>query len=256
MDYGQLNVGLDGRTVIVTGGSRGIGRAIVLSALSSGAKVLFCAREETDDARDVLARGGEIGDVAMVCADVSNERGIDVLFDAATERFGGFDAVIANAAIAIDRIAVQMSVEEWDRVVQTNLTGPFLLARRAVRDLTARGAGGAIVLVSSISQNGAISQVNYAAAKGGLFGLCRSLAREVADRRIAVNVLVPGYVETSMSSALPESFRRALTEQCPLKRSGSRAEVAAAALFLSTVSPPAYSGQVLHVSGGLTEVPV
>lgn len=250
---------LDGKVVVVTGGSRGIGRAIVLGALARGARVAFCARTPGADADLVKAeaeRRHGPGRAIAVAADVSREKDVEALFDATIEAFGRVDVAVNNAAVNRDDLLVHLTVESWDEVIATNLTGPFLVARRAVQELLAQGEGGRIVSLGSLSQMGATSQASYAASKGGLQGLTRTIAKEYGRRGIFANLVVAGYVETSITARLPEAARRFLVDSCPLRRKAAPEEIAAAVLHLASDRAGFVNGETIHATGGLVDVPL
>lgn len=247
------------KVVVVTGGSRGIGRAIVLGAVERGARVAFCARRIDDAAKEVLEaaakRGGD-GAVIAEAADVTREADVEALFDRSLEAFGRVDVAVNNAAIAMDDLLVRLSVAEWDEVIATNLTGPFLVARRAVQEFLAQGDGGSLVSVGSLSQNGVTSQASYSASKGGLQGLSRSIAKEYGRRGIRANVVVGGYVDTRLSEGIPDRFRRFLLEASPLRRAGDVSEIADAVLYLAGDRASFVNGESIHATGGLSDVPL
>lgn len=249
---------LAGKVVLVTGGSRGIGRACVLQAMAHGARVIFCSRQDGPDSRAVeasaTARGGP-GEAVGVAADVSDEASVVRLFASARERYGRVDAVVNNAAVSRENLLVSMATEEWDAVVATNLTGSFLVAREAVRVFLEQGRGGRLVAIGTVSQNGAAGNTSYAASKGGVVGLTRLLARRYARHGITANVVVTGYVETTLSASLSVSSRRALIEGCPLRRAGSPEEIASVAIFLLSDQAAGVAGQAIFASGGLMDVP-
>jgi 3-oxoacyl-[acyl-carrier protein] reductase len=247
---------LAGRAVVVTGGTRGIGRALVLGAVEQGARVAFCARRAGEAARalvdEVERRGGRaIG----VTADVSSEADVEMLFESARGAFGRVDAVVSSAAVSHDALLVSMGTEQWNETLAVNLTGAFLVARVASRDFLRRGGGGRIVMIGSLAQEGAPSNACYAASKGGLVGLSRWIATELGPARIAVNLVVAGYVETSLTARLPAAMREALIASCPHRRAATAEEVACVALFLASPRAEGLTGQIVHASGGLFAVP-
>jgi NAD(P)-dependent dehydrogenase (short-subunit alcohol dehydrogenase family) len=251
---------LDGKVVVVTGGSRGIGRAIVLAAVARGARVAFCSRTLGAESEDTLAEARatcsadhDVRAIA-VAADVSLESHVDRLFDATLEAFGRVDAVVNNAGIEKDDLLVRLSREWWDDVIATNLTGPFLVSRRAVREFLAAGRTGAIVTLGSLSQNGAPSQASYAASKAGLTGLTESIAREYGHQGVRANLLIVGFVETALSAPIPECARRFLVDSSTLKRSAEPSEIATAALFLASDRSSAMNGRTVHASAGLVDI--
>lgn len=249
---------LTGRVLIVTGGARGIGRAIVRGAVERGASVVFCGRSIGEEARQVEAEANLLrsGSVRAVQADVARESDVDRLFATALDTYGNVDVVINNAAVSRENLLVSMPVEDWDGVVATNLTGAMLVARRALRGFVSRGAGGAVVSIGTLSQNGAPGNTSYAASKGGLAGLTRAIARAYGAQGVRAHLVVTGYVETELSAELPDVAKRALIDACPLRRSARPEEIAAAVLFLSSDRAAGLNGGMLFASGGLLEVPL
>jgi 3-oxoacyl-[acyl-carrier protein] reductase len=247
---------LEGQVLLVSGGSRGIGRAIVCDAALRGARVAFSCRAlgpESDATIEEAARGGGPDVVFGVTADVARETDVEAFFDTALERFGRIDAVVHNAAINRDALLVQSSADTFDEVLATNLTGAFLLARRAVQEFLAAGTDGRVVFIGSVSDRGGTSQTAYAASKGGLRGLARTVAKEYGHKSIRANVLVAGLVETTLTAQLPDRFRQ-LFLSGPLRRVGLASEVAAAALYLASPAARFINGETVYASGGIVEV--
>jgi 3-oxoacyl-[acyl-carrier protein] reductase len=238
---------LEGRVVLVTGGSRGIGRSVVLGALERGASVAWCSREAGDTA-------AAPGDALALRADVSSEADVERVFDETLAAFGRVDAVVSNAGISREDLLVSCSVHTWDALFATNLTGAFLVSRRAVRELRARG-GGSIVFMGSLQQYGAPRGASaYAASKGGLTGLAQAIAWEHGASGVRANQVVTGYVETEMTSHLPAFARDRFVEACPLKRLPSTEEIASVILFLASDRSLGINGQTLHAAGGIMEM--
>lgn len=249
---------LEGRAIIVTGGSRGIGRACVLAAVERGARVVFCCRHDGPERRAVEAEAAARGApnaVVGLTADVSDEASVVRMFATARDRFGSVNGVVNNAAISRESLLVSMDTGDWDAVIGANLTGAFLVAREAVRTFLAQGDGGRVIAIGTLSQYGVAGNAAYAASKGGLLGLTRALARQYAGRGIASSMVVSGYVETAMSAQLPEASRRALIEGAPLRRAASATEIANVVTFLLSDPAAALNGRVIFASGGLREVP-
>ena len=249
---------LVGQVVIVTGGSRGIGRACVLRAAACGARVVFCSRNGGDRMRAVqeAANRATPGCVWGVTADVSREDDVRRLFEAAIGRFGEIHGVVHNAAISRESLLVSMGTEDLDAVFATNLTGSFLVARQALRVFIEQERGGRIVFIGSLSQNGAPGNAVYATSKGGMAGLMQLISRLYSARSIHSNLIVTGYVETDLSASLSEVARRALVDGCPLRRSASAAEIASLATFLLSDDARGIAGQAVFATGGLLEVPL
>lgn len=248
---------LNDRVVVVTGGTRGIGRAIVLKAVSLGNRVVFCGRSrsaemlETEGLAEQLAGSGRaIGVVADVC----DEDAVDALFDDALDRFERVDVAVHCAGINRDALLVRSEMAMFDEVIATNLTGAFLVARRAVQEFLGQGDGGRIVCIGSLSQEGATSQAAYAASKGGLLGLSRTVAKEYGSRGITSNVVVAGLVESEMTVALAPELRARMTERSPLRRAGTPDEVARVVMWLASPGASYVNGTEVSATGGLREI--
>jgi 3-oxoacyl-[acyl-carrier protein] reductase len=242
---------LDGKVALVTGASRGIGRAIALALAGAGAEVACAARTEKAAARtvsEIESAGGRGVALAMdVGDDESVERGVASLI----ERYGKIALLVNNAGVTRDTLILRMKREDWDTVLGTNLTGAYRVCRTVVPNMI-RGKYGRIVNVSSVVGSiGNPGQTNYAASKAGLEGFTRSLAREVASRNITVNCVAPGFIDTDMTRDLGEDARAALTGQIPLKRLGTSEDVASAVLFLLGAGGSYITGTTLHVNGGM-----
>jgi 3-oxoacyl-[acyl-carrier protein] reductase len=239
------------RGFVVTGGTRGIGRAVVLGAVREGAEVIFCGRDAGAAAEVEAAAGGA---AAFVAADVSVEADVERLFDAAAARLPNVDVVVNNAGAAHDALLVDTSLADWRRVLDVNLRGPFLVCRRAVEEMLG-GGGGRIVNVASFAAHGLVGQAAYAAAKAGLLSMTRSLAKEYGRARVAVNAVVPGFIDTEMIAGLSDDARRARARLSPERRLGRAEEVAEAILFLASDDAAFVTGDALYVAGAVREVP-
>ncbi len=243
---------LPGRVAVVTGGSGGIGAATACALARQSRRVAVGYHRSLEAAEAVCASisstGGTATPVYLPAADAS---AIDEAFSSIEQRWGPVEIVVCAAGITRDRLAIQLRDSDWDDVVQTNLTGPFLVARRALRSMV-RQRWGRIVFVSSVvASTGSGGQANYAAAKAGLVGLSRSLAREVATRAVTVNVVEPGPIATAMTDALSDSRRAELAARTALGRFGEPSEAAAAIAFLCADDASYVTGTVLPVDGGL-----
>jgi 3-oxoacyl-[acyl-carrier protein] reductase len=250
---------LAGKVVVVTGGSRGIGRACVLRAVALGARVVFCSRANDAHSRDVEAAAAEAAgpEAALgIAADVADEGDVGKLFEIARARFGGVHGVVNNAAVIHEGLLVSVTTEDWDAVIETNLTGGFLVAREAIRAFISEGTGGRIVTIGTLSQHGVAGNASYAVSKGGLEGLTREITRRHARAGITSSMVIPGYVETALSAGMAETSRRALIEGCPMRRPGSPDEIASVVAWLLSDAGAGHDGRPLFVSGGLREVPL
>lgn len=242
---------LTGKTAIVTGGSRGIGRAICIELARHGASVVFsyagnaAAADETVklvEAEGVAARSVK-GDVTS--ADSAKE-----LVEAARE-LGGVDILVNNAGITRDKLAARMSEEDFDAVIATNLKGAFLMTKAVLRPMMRAKSGSIVNMASVVGIMGNAGQANYAASKAGLIGMTKSVAREVAAAGIRVNAVAPGYIETDMTAAMPEAAQQAMCSMIPAARAGKPEDVARAVVFLVSDDAAYITGQVLAVDGGM-----
>jgi 3-oxoacyl-[acyl-carrier protein] reductase len=240
------------RTAFVTGGSRGIGRAIAVSLGEAGHRVAFCYSSDTEGAKETATAIEATGaDALAVQADVSSADAVDRAFGEIEEAFGTVEILVNNAGITADGLVVRMSDDHWDSVLQTNLTGAFHTIRRASPKMM-RGRYGRIVNVSSVSgQTGQAGQANYSAAKAGLLGLSRSVARELASRNITCNVVAPGPIVTAMTDGLPEDWRTWAEQTVPLGRLGTAEEVGGVVAFLCSDQAAYVTGALVPVDGGL-----
>jgi len=229
----------DGRVVLVTGGNRGIGHAVATAFATAGDRVA------------VTSRGGDVDGFVSVPCDVTSSGDVDAAFATVEAELGPVEVLVANAGITADGLLLSMRDDAWDRVVDTNLTGAYRVAKRATSKMI-RARRGRIVLVSSVvGLSGSAGQTNYAASKAGLIGFARSLAREIGGRAVTVNVVAPGFVETDMTADLSAERRAAILDAVPLKRLASPDEVAAAVLWLASEGAAYVTGAVIPVDGGL-----
>ena len=248
----MTDLSLAGRVALVTGGSRGIGRAIATELARAGAIVEFtyvsnpAAAAETEKA--IAEAGGRAR--GRLC-DVSNHEAVEALVASIVQEHDRLDIAVNNAGITRDQLILRMKPEDFDAVLATNLRGAWSVCRSVVRPMMTRRAGRIINLSSVVAEMGNAGQTNYAASKGGLEALTRSLAREIGSRAITVNAVAPGFIETDMTSELSEQVRSALLERIPLGRLGSVAEIAAVVHFLASDAAAYITGQVIHVNGGL-----
>lgn len=242
---------LEGRVALVTGGARGIGRAITLRLAADGAKVALVDVMEAgaDTAREVEQVAGS--PTTFVKADISTDDGVRAAVAAVESALGPVDILVNNAGITRDGLALVMSEADWDAVLTVNLKGAFLMSKAVLRGMIKRRRGSIIGISSVVGRRGNAGQVNYSAAKAGMIGLTKSLAREVASRNVRVNAVAPGYIETEMTAALAEAPRKAIIDQIPLGRIGEPEAVAAAVAFLAGDDAAFITGAVLPVDGGL-----
>ena len=240
---------LTGQVALVTGASRGIGRAIATALAEGGAKIALVARDETraQEAADSLPGQGH----RAFAADVADSQAVDALVKAVEEQMGSIDVLVNNAGVTRDNILMRLKDDDWSTVIDTNLKGAFNTIRAASRGMLKRRAGRIINIASVVGIVGNKGQANYAASKAGLIGLTKSVARELASRGILVNAIAPGYIETDMTSDLPEQAREALLGQIALGRLGQADEVAGVVRFLAGPAAGYMTGQVLVVDGGM-----
>ncbi|HLS19677.1 MAG TPA: 3-oxoacyl-[acyl-carrier-protein] reductase [Paracoccaceae bacterium] len=242
---------LTGKTALVTGASGGIGSAIAKTLHGAGASVaLHGTRRE---ALEALA--AELGERAHVTpADLSDPEAPAELAKAASEAMGGLDILVNNAGLTRDNLFLRMSLEEWERVLQVNLTAGFLLSKAALRGMMRARWGRIVNITSIVGHTGNPGQGNYSAAKAGLTAMTKSLASEVASRGITVNCVAPGFIETAMTDELNEEQRARIMSQIPTGRMGSPEDCAAAVLYLASQEAGYVTGQTLHVNGGMAMI--
>jgi len=241
---------LTGRVALVTGASRGIGRAIATRLAAQGAIVVAAARGD-NAAATVAAIAGAGGRAEAVGADVTDAVALGRLPEAVAEKHGRLDILISNAGVTRDQLLLRMKRDDWDLVIATNLTAAFTLAQAAMRPMLKQRGGRIITVSSVVGQMGNAGQTNYAASKAGLIGFAKALAREVASRGITVNVIAPGIIDTDMTRAVGERAQGAWAAQIPLGRLGTVDDVAAAACFLASDEAAYITGHVLAVNGGM-----
>lgn len=244
---------LEGRVALVTGGSRGIGAAVAQRLAAEGASVVVNYAGRADAAATVVASiEAAHGSAIALQADVSDPAACAALVEATVERFGRVDILVNNAGITRDGLLVRMSDEDWGSVIRTNLSGAFYLSRAVGKLMMKQRSGSIINMASVVGIMGNAGQVNYAAAKAGLIGMTKSIARELAGRGVRANAVAPGFIATDMTDALPEAARQAAVSTVAMGRLGAPEDVAAAVAFLASDDAAYITGQVIAVDGGMT----
>ena len=247
-----LTADLSGQVAIVTGASRGLGKAIALELAANGARVACVARDKDKLSQTVAEIAQSGGNAEAFSCDVKDRITIDKLVDEVAEKWSRLDILVNNAGVTRDTLLPRMSDVEWDDVINTNLTGAFLFSRVASRHMM-RARYGRIINISSVSGiMGNPGQSNYSASKAGLFGFTRSVSRELAGRKVTINAVVPGYIESDMTRTLGDTVIEEAKKRIPAKRFGTSDDVAAAVLYLASPAAAYVTGQVLVVDGGLT----
>jgi 3-oxoacyl-[acyl-carrier protein] reductase len=243
--------GVEGRVALITGASQGIGRACAVVLAGAGAKVALCARnqEKLDQvAGEIASQGGE---AATFKIDVGSEEEIKGGVKAVFSHYGKIDILVNNAGVTRDQLVMRMKRADWDEVLNTNLTGPFLLTQAVIGSMLKQRWGRIINITSIFGQIGQAGQANYASSKAGLIGLTMAVAREVASRNITVNAVAPGWIETAMTSGLAPELQEGMLKNIPLGRAGSDLDVAYAVKFLASEEAGYITGEVLKVNGGI-----
>ena len=246
----RMTIHLDGRVAVITGGSRGIGRAIATRFASAGAHVAVVARDAGRASEAAAALPGD-GKRVGLGADVSNVDQVAAMIANAEEALGPTDVLVNNAGVTRDGVLVRMGEDDWQTVLDTNLKGAFTTTKAVIRGMMKRRSGRIINISSVVGLTGNRGQANYAASKAGLIGFSKSVAKELASRNILVNAVAPGFIDTDMTAELPEEARAALMQQIPLGRLGSVEDVAGVVAFLASDLAGYITGQVLVVDGGM-----
>lgn len=243
---------LVGKVALVTGASRGIGRACAQALARAGARVALSCVRHGEQARQVARRiQDEGGETRVLSFDVGCKKEVDEGVRSLEQHWGGVDVLVNNAGIVIDGLCVRLSESDWQRVLQVNLSGAFFCAQACVSGMMKRRWGRIINISSVVAETGNGGQTAYAAAKAGLLGLTKSLALELAPRGITVNAVTPGYIDTDMTAALPQQAKQRILEQVPLGRMGRAEDVAEAVAFLAGEEASYITGHTLAVNGGL-----
>jgi 3-oxoacyl-[acyl-carrier protein] reductase len=245
-------IDLTGRSAVITGGSRGIGRAIVLRLATQGADITFSYRGNTAAAEETVASVEALGRRAIAHqGDVTDPAAAEALVKTALEAYGKVDILVNNAGVTRDDLIMRMSIEAWREVLETNLFGSFYMTKAVTRPMLKAKSGRIINITSVSGQAGQMGQANYSSAKAGLIGLTKATARELASRGITANAVAPGFVDTELTRDLPEALKEQLRAATPLGRFGETTEIAAAVAFLASDEAAFITGQVLAVDGGL-----
>jgi 3-oxoacyl-[acyl-carrier protein] reductase len=247
-----MNIDLTGRVALVTGGGRGIGRAIAIALASAGATTVINYRGNSAAAEEAVATITAAGGNAQaIQADVGQAADVERLVKATLDAYGRIDVLVNNAGITRDTLLLRMKEDDFDQVISTNLRGVFLCTKAVFRPMSKQRSGRIINISSVIGLIGNAGQANYAAAKAGIIGFTKSTAREIAPRNITVNAIAPGFIDTEMTSSLGDETRKAILETIPLGRLGQPEEVAALACFLASDAAAYITGQTFAIDGGM-----
>jgi 3-oxoacyl-[acyl-carrier protein] reductase len=241
---------LSGQVALVTGASRGIGRAIALNLAQQGARVIGTATSDTGAAAITEALSG-LAACRGAKLDVNDAAGVDALIEAITKEQGAVHVLVNNAGITRDTLAMRMKDEDWDAVIDANLKGVFRMSRAVMRTMMKQRYGRIINITSVVGASGNPGQANYAAAKAGVAGMTRALARELGSRNITVNCVAPGFIATAMTETLPDAQKEALNARLPMGRMGEGGDIGAAGAYLASEEAGYVTGQTIHVNGGM-----
>ena len=243
---------LKGKTAVVTGGSRGIGKSIALMLASRGANVVVNYTSSRESAESVVKEIETMGVSGMaVKADVSKAAEVENLVNEVLKAYGSIDILVNNAGITRDNLIIRMSEQDFDDVINTNLKGAFICTKSVARVMIKQKSGKIINVSSVVGITGNAGQSNYAAAKAGIIGFTKSMAKELAKRGINVNAVAPGFIETDMTSKLPEKVKEEFVNNIPLMRTGKPEDVAKAVLFLASEYSDYITGQIINIDGGM-----
>ncbi|MCL2600421.1 MAG: 3-oxoacyl-[acyl-carrier-protein] reductase [Treponema sp.] len=240
---------LENRKALITGASRGIGKAVADLFVAEGAEVWGLNIREPDDLQERVEKAG--GRLHWIAADLGKLSEVDGVIEAAIKESGGFDILVNNAGMTKDNLSFRMSIEEWQKVIDVNLSAAFFISRTVGRDMIRKRGGSIINMSSVVGVHGNGGQANYSASKAGLIGMTKSLAQEVASRGVRVNAITPGFIESDMTAVLPQEVKDRMQGIIPFKRFGRPEDIANAALFLASDLSTYITGQVLSVDGGM-----
>jgi 3-oxoacyl-[acyl-carrier protein] reductase len=251
LQAGGFMAGVEGRVALITGASQGIGRACALVLAEAGAKVALCARNQEKLEQLAAEINVKDGAAAAFKMDVGSEEEIKDGVKAVIARFGKIDILVNNAGVTRDQLVMRMKRTDWDEVINTNLTAPFLLIQAVIGSMLKQRWGRIINITSIFGQIGQVGQANYSSSKAGLIGLTMAVAREVGSRNITVNAVAPGLIETAMTAVLPAELKEGMVKNIPLGRAGTDLDVAHAVRFLASEEAAYITGEVLKVNGGI-----
>lgn len=241
------------KTVLITGGSRGIGKAVAIKFAEKGNQIIINYVSEKTDTEilknELLEAGAK--DVLLIKADVSNSEDVKNMVKESIEKFEKIDILVNNAGITKDNLLMRMSEEEFDKVIQINLKGTYLVTKEVTKYMMKKRSGSIVNLASVVGVAGNAGQCNYAASKAGIIGFTKSIAKELASRNIRANAVAPGFIETDMTNVLKEEIKENINSQIPLRRMGSAKEVAELVYFLGEDASSYITGQVINVDGGM-----
>jgi len=242
---------LAGKVALVTGAAQGIGKAVALLLARNGAHIVV-SDINLEKAEETAKEIESIGSKAIaIKVDVANLKDVERMVESILEKFGKIDILVNNAGITRDKLILRMTEEDWDAVLNVNLKGTFNCTKAVVRHMAKQRSGKIVSIASVVGEMGNAGQVNYSASKAGVIGLTKTIAREFAQRRINVNAIAPGYIETPMTEVLPEKVKEELKRLIPMERLGKPEDVAEAVLFLVSEDSNYITGQVLNVNGGI-----